>query len=211
MKKSLLLAMAAMLLGGCPGPTPVNNDAAPRPTPTPSPTPAPWLAVEPACAGKITRAEWLVCDDKTLNALHRRLALEWEAARQSATQEQIQVQRNQLNALLSERTACQNAACIATAYRRYVTAPPPAPVVVKPRPKPKPRPRPRRSAGSEAVGIQSCQNEIGRADALELARQCSAAGGGQQCSIRRSCAGMEERIERACLTWRQPPAYCPQR
>lgn len=208
MRKSLLLAIAAVMLGGCPGPAPAPVEK-PAPTPTPTARPLPWLTVEPTCSGAITRAEWLVCDDKTLNALHRRLALEWESARQQANDEQIKVQRNQLTALISERTACQTAPCVAVAYRRYVSAPPPvARPVVAARPKPRPRPRPRRAPDAEAAGVQSCEIEIGRADALALVRQCTAAGG-RQCSIRRSCGSMEERIERACLTWRQPPGFCP--
>lgn len=207
MKKRLIFLAAAIALGGCYPNAATNNLAEPEPTPTPTP----WLG-EPICAGTITRGEWLVCDNKELNDLHRRLAAQWQGARTHASEERLIVLENQLYALLSERTACQDSACIAKAYRRYLDAPPPAaapPVAAKPQPKPRPKPqRPRR--GVVRDGLQDCSREIGWSEALALSRQCSAVTRDSgQCNPRRSCASLENRIDQGCRTSRRPPDFCP--
>src|SRR4051812_38926687 len=155
MKKAILALGLFVMLGGCPSPTPLtNNSATPLPLPTSTPGPTPWLTPDPECTGTLVRSEWLVCDTKALNDLHHQLAYQWQAARQSASPEREQVLQDQLYALLSERDACQDIACVATAYRRYlngpavVVKPTPAPSKWKPKPKPKPkhgkwRPQPR--------------------------------------------------------------------
>ena len=124
MRRAILAVGLFVMLGGCPGPGPVTNNSV-VPTPTPTPTETPWLTADPVCSGQITRAEWLICDNKQLNDLHRKLAWEWQTARANATPERQQVLEDQLYALLSERDNCQDAACVATAYRRYLNAPPP--------------------------------------------------------------------------------------
>ena len=129
MRRALLSLGLFVMLGGCPSNPVTNNSIVPTPTPTSTPQPTPWLTADPVCSGQITRGEWLICDNKQLNDLHRKLAWEWQTARQNATPERQQVLEDQLYALLSERDNCQDAACIATAYRRYLSGPP---VVVKP-------------------------------------------------------------------------------
>ncbi len=76
MRRAAIAVGLFLMLGGCPAPEVTNNMAVPTPTPTASPTP--WLSVDPICTGAITRAEWLVCDNAQLNALHRRLGIDAE-------------------------------------------------------------------------------------------------------------------------------------
>jgi hypothetical protein len=217
----LFAAAALLTLAAC-GTGNANNPAPkPTPSPTPSATPVAWLSPEPPCGGSISRAEWLVCDNKGLNDLHRRLAREWETERQYATAERLRVLELQLRALVSERNECRDAACIGTAYRRYLAyqpapAPAPKPPVAKPKPKPKPKPRvkprpvpkprpgPRWDRGEtgwwrDADG-RSCVSQIGGAAAQRLVAQCEAATGrpGGMCSTRHSCAELRAVAEQDC-------------
>ncbi|MEI9851307.1 MAG: hypothetical protein WDN24_11250 [Sphingomonas sp.] len=211
MKKRLVLLAAAIALSGC-NPNAVTNNITAAATPTPTPTP--WLTQEPLCGGTITRAEWLVCDNKTLNDLHRRLAAQWQSARVQASEERLIVLEDQLYALLSERTACQDVACVDKAYRRFLDVQPPvAKPPVKPKPKPKPRPRPRWGGGGGAWrdGLQGCNRDIGWDQARVLAQQCISVsrGANSLCSPQRSCATLENVIDKGCRTSRNPPGFCP--
>lgn len=223
MRKAILAVGLFVMLGGCPGPSPVtNNNAVPTPTPTPTPRETPWLTADPVCSGQITRAEWLICDNKQLNDLHRKLAWEWQTARSSATPERQQVLEDQLYALLSERDNCQDAACVATAYRRYLNAPPPVvkpnrPPVAKPKPKPRPKPRPHgprppRDDGDwgPGRGEQSCAAEIGPAAASRMSQQCDAVNTGNDrlCSTRRSCGAIRQQTEHGCRETYRKPSFC---
>lgn len=221
MRKAIGAAVVLLALAGCQGAQPANNTP-PKPQPKPSapPPPTPWLTQDPLCTGTLTRAEWLVCDDKNLNALHRRLAGIWANERQTASDARMQVLEDQLYALLSERDACTDAACVATAYRRYLypavaIGQPPAPrPPVKPKPKPKPAPKGGKGQGSDywykGAGEQSCTGEIGGAAAARLASQCEAVTGasGGQCSARRPCGELRHQIRQSC--WGRPgnPAAC---
>lgn len=227
MKKAMLALGLFVALGGCPGPQPANNLVSPTPLPTDTPTPMPYLTSDPVCTGTLTRAEWLVCDNKMLNDLHRRLAQEWQAARQTASPEREQVLDDQLYALLSERDNCQDIACVATAYRRYLSAPPPAatpaPSKWKPKPKPKPKPRwhprPRHDRGGDggyddwrdgpAKG-QSCIAKAGPGPAQQLSRQCDAVNSGPAglCSPRRSCGDLRDQINHGCRQSYRKPGFC---
>ncbi|MES2444004.1 MAG: hypothetical protein V4574_14340 [Pseudomonadota bacterium] len=228
MKKALLALGLFVTLGGCPGPQPMtNNTATPLPLPTGTATPMPWLTSDPECTGTLTRAEWLVCDNKGLNDLHRRLAQEWQVARQNASPEREQVLTDQLYALLSERDACQDATCVATAYRRYLSGPPPratpAPSTWKPKPKPRPKPRwhprPGHDRGGDGdwqedrdgpVKGQSCVAQAGPGPAQQLSRQCDAvnSGPGALCSPRRSCGDLREQITHGCRQSYRKPGFC---
>lgn len=224
MKKAILALGLFVMLGGCPGPTPVtNNTAMPTPLPTGTPGPTQWLTPDPECTGTLLRSEWLVCDTKSLNDLHHQLAYQWQAARQSASPEREQVLEDQLYALLSERDACQDIPCVATAYRRYLNAPPP---VVRPTPapskwKPKPKPRPQHGKwhrppprddwddGKPMKG-QSCFASMGAGPAQRLSQQCDAvnSGGPGSCSPRRSCEDLRGQITAGCRQTYRKPGFC---
>ena len=223
MRRVLLSLGLFAMLGGCPNNPVTNNSAQPTPTPSPTSQPTPWLEADPLCSGQITRGEWLICDNKQLNDLHRRLAWEWQTARQNATPERMQVLQDQLYALLSERDACQDAACIATAYRRYLVSQPPVvkPPVTKPRPKPKPKPhahrghRPPRGDGDggdwgPGAGERSCAADIGPAAAARLSQQCDivTSGNDRLCSPRRSCDAIRSQTEHGCRETYRKPGFC---
>jgi len=219
MRNGLLFLGALTALTACYPTSPTNNSAVPTPLPTQTPTPIPWLSSDPLCSGTITRAEWLVCDNKTLNDLHRRLAQEWQTARQYASSERMEVLQDQLYALLSERDACQDVNCIATAYRRYLTVQPPPPKPAwKPKPKPKPKWHPRGPRWHDRGGPdweprggeQSCAAAIGPTGAQHLSHQCDAVTSGPpgMCSVRRSCDTLQTEIEHGCRESYRKPAFC---
>ena len=221
MRKAILSIGLFVMLGGCPAPEPANNMAVPLPTPAVTPTPTPWLSIDPVCTGAITRAEWLVCDNPQLNALHRRLAQQWATARQYASDQRLGVLEDQLYALLSERDQCQDAACVAMAYRRYLDGPPP-PVAQPPKAKPgkKPnknpnwRPRaPRPAPDWDGRGDEgpSCVATAGAQEAQRLARQCDRVTPGQAwaCSVRRSCGVLQRNISKGCNETYRKPSFCP--
>ena len=85
-----------------------------------TPQPPEWLALDYACSGTLRRAQWLICEHDHLGLLHRRLALQWEAARRNASPERLDVLAAQQAAFLRERNACETEACVATAYHRYL-------------------------------------------------------------------------------------------
>jgi len=220
MRKAILAMSLFVMLSGCPSPNPVTNNII---DPEPTPEPTQWLSADPVCSGQITRAEWLICDNTSLNDLHRRLAWEWQTARQNATPERMQVLENQLYALLSERDACQDVACVATAYRRYlvsqpaVVTPKPSPVA-KPRPKPRSKPHGHRGPRSPrgdgdwgpAAGERSCAAEIGPAAAARLSQQCDIVtqGNDRLCSTRRSCGAIRTQTEHGCRETYRKPGFC---
>lgn len=227
MRKPMVLAGLFLLLGGCPSPDPVLNNSA---MPSPTPTPTPWLTVDPVCTGQITRAEWLICDNPNLNALHRRLAQQWETARQHASEQRMQLLEDQLYALLGERDQCQDVPCVAIAYRRYIDGagpwvdptpkpkpswtPKPKPTW-KPQPKPtwKPRPRPQPAPDwnrDENEG-PSCIATAGATEAQQLARQCDRVTDGRDwsCSPQRSCGTLRRNINRGCNETYRKPGFCP--
>lgn len=219
MRKPGLALVLFLMLGGCPAPDVTNNSLVPMPTDTPTATP--WLALEPACAGAITRAEWLVCDNPQLNALHRKLAQQWATARQYASDQRFAVLQDQLYALLSERDQCQDAACVAAAYRRYLDGPPPVTPTPKPSAKPtaKPgkHPRPHRTPGDPRWGDRdedegpSCSATAGPGEAARLARQCDRVTNGRDwaCSPQRSCGTLRRNITKGCNETYRKPDFCP--
>lgn len=230
MKKPFLLAGLFLLLTGCPSPPPappLNNAVEVDPNATPTPTP--WLSIDPVCTGAITRAEWLVCDNPNLNWLHRRLAEQWATARQSASPERMDVLQDQLYALLSERDQCQDAACVATAYRRYLdgAAPPPPPSghpVPPPPPKKWVRPAPpkrwRHHSGRGEVWERaprddddgpSCAGTAGGTEATRLARQCDrvTTGADRSCAVTLSCSTLRRNIVKGCNETYRKPDFCP--
>ena len=147
-----------------------------------------WLDPVPYCEGALRRGEWLVCDNKNLNWLHRTLAGQWAEERQCADRQRLWVQRQQLQALLSERDACQTAECVATAYRRYLKAPPRETRPPEWRPAPSPRPihyRPREKRWNWRDNGPSCASKIGWQKAALLARQCTVVNPDGQCGAAR--------------------------
>lgn len=99
--------------------------------------PASWISLDYACSGVLRRAQWLVCEHDHLGLLHRRLALQWEAARRTASPERVNVLIAQQHAFLSERNACENIACVSAAYHRYLDGSSfPAKPWVAPQPRP---------------------------------------------------------------------------
>jgi hypothetical protein len=224
MKKAILLGGLFLMLGGCPAPqNPVVNNTL-QPLPTPSPTP--WLGVDPVCTGTITRAEWLICDNATLNALHRRLAQQWATARQYASPERMDILEDQLYALLSERDQCQDVACVANAYRRYIDGPVTIPGPTPP-PKPKPpvkkppkwHPKPRHGGGGQVWTSDggddrdgpSCAATAGAAEAQRLSRQCDRVTNGRDwsCSPQQSCGALHRNVTKGCNETYRKPDFCP--
>lgn len=79
-----------------------------------------WLTLDYACAGSLRKAQWLVCENEGLGLLHRKLAMQWETARRSASPERLNVLAAQQNAFLNERNACEDIYCVSSAYHRYL-------------------------------------------------------------------------------------------
>lgn len=225
MRRAILALGLFVTLGGCPSNPATNNMVGPTPSPSPTDQPTPWLSADPVCSGQITRGEWLICDNKQLNDLHRRLAWQWQTDRQNASPERMRVLEDQLYALLSERDACQDATCIATAYRRYLIGPAPAVTptrpAVKPKPKPKPKPRPHRGPRGPRGGYdggdwgpgpgeQSCAAQIGPQAAARLSQQCDLVtqGNDRLCSPRRSCEAIRDQTDHGCRETYRKPGFC---
>lgn len=100
-------------------------------------SPSSWISLDYACSGELRRAQWLVCEHDHLGLLHRRLALQWEAARRTASPERVNVLVAQQHAFLSERNACENIGCVSAAYHRYLDGSSfPAKPWVAPQPRP---------------------------------------------------------------------------
>jgi len=173
-----------------------------------------WLAAEPDCRGRMKRGEWLVCDNQSLNYLHRTLAAQWAAEREGAGRERLHVQRQQLQALLSERAECESAECVAAAYRRYLP-PPPAPTpVARPRSIPRAKPHvvrvdyPRGGRWNWRDNGPSCASQIGWSRAAWLARQCRVVNPDGQCGPERSCGVLRTMVREGCWDADRKPGFC---
>jgi hypothetical protein len=213
-----LLSLLAMLAACGAAEQPQPKPHPPRPS---GPPRVEWLSADPDCRGSMRRGEWMVCDNKHLNYLHRTLAAQWEAARRNASRHQLRIQRAQMEALLTERAGCEDTACVATAYRRYL-APEAAPA---PAPKPNWTPRPRKPAvrhrredgGSRywyrGDGEKSCAQTAGWSKAQYLSRQCDMVTRGQDglCSTRRTCGDLRDQIRQGCWSTPGKPGFCGRR
>lgn len=178
---------------------------------------AEWLDPVPYCEGALRRGEWLVCDNKGLNWLHRSLANQWAEERQGADRKQLWVQRQQLQALLSERDECETAECVSTAYRRYLKGSKGGPYYADeprwtPLPKPRPRPvhyRPHKPRYNWRDNGPSCASKIGWQKAALLARQCSVVDPDGQCGPQRSCETLKTMILDGCWDMgSRKPGFC---
>ncbi len=199
------------------------------------PPPDGWLSLDFACSGALRRAQWLVCEHEELGQLHRRLALQWEAAYRSASPERLSVLSAQQNAFVGERNACEDVGCVAAAYHRYLdgyqkqAAPwyPPAKrwqhepwrqrhnhgragikVIVE-----RDGDRGYRSHDRFTPGIpisRSCLSEIGFASAQRLGEKCDAVTPGLSslCSVHNSCGGIRVQIDRGCGLSSDKPDFC---
>jgi hypothetical protein len=195
-------------------------------------SPAAWLSLDYACSGALRRAQWLVCENDHLGLLHRRLALQWEAARRIASPERVNVLIAQQHAFLSERNACENIVCVTAAYHRYLDS---GAASAKPWVKPVHKPYPANyrpkwghkrgdgyhgrghGKGTVAAGhhgpsyeSRSCISEIGFAAASQLADRCDnvTPGLSSQCSVHNSCGGIRAQTDRGCGTRHNKPGYC---
>lgn len=228
----MFIVLAASSLSACDW----GRDPLPPPPPRPEqPRPAEpqvqWIAADPECRGSLRRGEWLVCDNATLRALHRTLANEWADARQDADRRRLRLMQRQQEALLIERGLCEDAACVATAYRRYLSAaarPEPRPTATPAKPRPAKPHRPRKprvqpghggwqSGGAWAPnrrpGEQSCAAEIGGSASAYLVRQCRVANGSwdRGCTADRSCADLRAQITEGCTSSPRAPGFCNRR
>ncbi|OYY69116.1 MAG: hypothetical protein B7Y47_12590 [Sphingomonas sp. 28-63-12] len=202
------------------------------------PPPAAWLSLDFACSGALRRAQWLICEHDDLGLLHRRLALQWEAARRTASPERLSVLTAQQHAFLSERNACEDIACVSAAYRRYLTgeARPYAPwykaaprryfASYRDEPGYHRRPADRRYWHDRAKDRddlhdrdghsrpppepRSCMAEIGFAGANQLASKCDAVTPtlSSQCTVHNSCGGIRTQIDRGCRLTSDKPGFC---
>lgn len=200
-------------------------------------SPGDWLTLDYACSGALRRAQWLVCEHEALGLLHRKLALQWEAARRTASPERVSVLIAQQHAFLRERNACEDIGCVSAAYNRYLDG---ARVVANPWAKPTqphygPSPAVKwvhrrdrfhrvyveKSRGHDSAfhptrvdaprhDPLSCINEIGFAAANRLAERCDdvTPGLSSLCSVHNSCGGIRFQTDRGCNTLRDKPGYC---
>lgn len=187
------------------------------------PPPPGWLSLDFACSGVLRRAQWLICENDNLGLIHRRLALQWEAARRVASPERIDVLMAQQQAFLRERNACENIACVTASYNRYLDG------SIKPGAKPgtkgltgkKKVKHGAKSTGhphgksSDGVGPYhqrptSCAAEIGFAAASQLASRCDDVTPtlSSQCTVQNSCGGIRTQIDRGCAASRYKPGFC---
>lgn len=227
----MFLALAATPLGGCgwgasepPPPPPTRHDRPPPPE-----RPYEWLTPDPECRGSLRRGEWLVCDNKHLRYLHRTLAEQWAKAREGAERPALRVMRRQQDALLGERNLCEDAACVATAYRRYLSGfsqlePRPTWTPRPARPaKPRPhKPRWQESGGWQGGGYgrpnrrpgeQSCAAELGGSASAYLVKQCRTVNGRRErgCTADATCDDLRERISDGCGEAERRPGFCNRR
>lgn len=225
-RQILVFALTSAILGGCwsePAPPPPPKPYPDRPRPVVE-DPVNWITPDPECRGEMRRGEWLVCDNKNLRYLHRELANQWAAARQGAERGALRVMRQQQEALLSERNRCEDAACVAIAYRRYVAGYSP-----QPRPTWTPRPRPpvkyvkprRRHQGDwrdeyprpSRRGTESCSSELGGSGSAYLVKQCRVVNGqwDRSCTAETSCEDLRYKISRGCSDDPYSPGFCRRR
>lgn len=234
-RQLLFLALASASLGACdwgagkppPPPPPGPN------RPPPPETPVEWITADPQCRGSLRRGEWLVCDNQHVRYLHRTLALQWQEARRTADRRQLRLMQRQQEALLTERRLCEDADCVATAYRRYVSGyarPGPTPTA-KPTPAWTPRPHPRKpvklhrphtSRGdwqypdwrpNRRRGERSCAAEIGGSASAYLVRQCRVVNGrwDRSCTADMTCDELREQIGEGCSGRDRKPGFCNRR
>jgi len=235
-RQLMFLALTGASLASCdwgqstPPPPPPPDRGRPGPGPVVE-RPVEWITADPDCRGQMRRGEWLVCDNKNLRYLHRTLATEWEAARQGAERGALRVMRRQQEALLSERNRCEDAACVATAYRRYLSGysrPEPRPTWTPvPRKPVKHRPRgPRHQGGwndggwrdndwgpRRRRGEQSCAAEVGGSASAYLVKQCRVVNGrwDRSCTADMSCEELREAINDGCSGNDRRPGFCNRR
>lgn len=216
-KRLMVVALAASLVGACGG------SEAPPPNPDPQPgagqRPFEWLATEPECSGPLRRGEWLLCDNPDLRRLHRALAEHWAMMRDTAGPDRVRMARQQQRAMISERNLCEDAACVAAAYKRYLppaAQPTPRPTTAPPPPrKPIKRPvsqhpqRPPASNWHRPPGVQSCAAELGGSASAYLVRQCRVVNGPRsQCTADRTCADIRSQIRQGCEEGGPVPGFC---
>jgi len=206
----LLASLAACDGGQQPSPAPSRPATPTARAATPQPT---WLEAAPACDGALRRGAWLLCDNKTLNALHRALASQWARERQGADRQRLEIQRRQLDALRSERDVCETADCVATTYRRYLDAhehPAPAPGVTPPPSRPLPVREPSRAERPDwRDNGPGCATEAGWQQAALLARQCSVVDPDGECEPQRSCRALKAMISEGCYDMGESgPGFC---
>jgi hypothetical protein len=229
-RQLMALALAGASLGACNWgepdvPLPPRHD---RPRPV-ADRPFDWLAAEPDCRGNLRRSEWLVCENEHLRYLHRTLAGQWEQRRQGAGRRELNLIRRQQIAMMSERGLCDDAACVALAYKRYLSdyAGPsePAPAwTPAPAPAPRPvarKPRHRWHGGWDGEwrrnrrrGAQSCAAEVGGSASAYLVRQCRVVNGrwDRGCTADRSCDDLRDQIGEGCDDDRgRRPGFCNRR
>lgn len=190
------------------------------------PPPDAWLSLDFACSGSLRRAQWLVCEHDQLGLLHRRLALQWEAANRSASPERLSVLAAQQNAFVTERNACEDVGCVAAAYNRYLDGyqKPATPWQRPDRPWhpyakqwhrgvklfAKKDYRGHDRYAPEIPLSRSCVSEIGFASAQRLGQQCDAVTPGlsSQCSVHNNCAGIRAQTDRGCGLSNDKPEFC---
>ena len=209
-------------------PPPPPNHERPRPV---AGEPFEWIAPDPECRGHMRRGEWLVCDNKHLRYLHRTLAEQWANARQGAERGALRVMRRQQEALLAERNRCDNAACVATAYRRYLSGysrPDPRPTWTPTPTRPAKPHRPRRPRAwndgggwqdrdwrpNRRRGEESCAAELGGSASAYLVKQCRVVNGrwDRSCTADRTCEDLREQIAEGCANGdRRKPGFCRRR
>jgi hypothetical protein len=236
-RQLMLLALASASLGACnwgqsdpPPPPPQPNHERPRPIVD---EPFEWIAPDPECRGSLRRGEWLVCDNKHLRYLHRALAEQWASARQGAERGAVRVMRRQQEALLSERNRCEDAACVATAYRRYLagysrpeprptwTPTPRKPIKYRPRHE---RPRDWNAGGwrdedwrdrrpNRRRGEQSCAAELGGSASAYLVKQSRVVNGrwDRSCTADMTCEDLRAQISDGCSERDRKPGFCRRR
>jgi len=195
-------------------------------------SPDAWMSLDYTCSGALRRGQWLVCEHEQLGLLHRRLALQWEAARRVASPERLNVLIVQQGAFIRERNACEDIRCVAAAYHRYLDG-----AALAPRPwvDSSHRSYPNQSRSRWVRGHhdrdddrghrrwkntgkhphpgaeqRSCISEIGFPAASHLAERCDnvTPGLSSQCSFHNSCGVIRAQIDRGCGTRHNKPGYC---
>lgn len=235
-RQLMFLALACASLASCdwgqkPPPPPIPDRGRPGP---PVEQPMVWITAEPECRGQLRRGEWLVCDNKAVRYLHRTLAEQWEAARQGADRRQLRLMYRQQEALLAERRLCEDAPCVATAYRRYIDGysrpdprptwtPAPTPRPAKPRPHKPRKPHYGQQDGGwsdyedrgprRRRGEQSCAAELGGSASAALVKQCRVVNGrwDRSCTADMSCADLRDAISDGCSGSDRRPGFCNRR